>query len=785
VLSELFASVRDLASQARALNVGITIDAEEADRLELSLELFEKLLRDPAIAGWGEFGLVVQAYSKRCLPVLMWLTLLGKELGTRIPLRLVKGAYWDSEIKQCQVQGLDNYPVFTRKEATDTSYLACARYLLSEATRGVIYPQFASHNAHTVACILAMAAEAGQPREFEFQRLHGMGDALYDTVIERQRKNVRIYAPVGAHKDLLPYLVRRLLENGANSSFVHQLVDPRVPVASLIDHPVTQLRKFKNLANDRIPLPPALFGRARKNSQGFNMNIQNQWNELARAYEPHLNRQWQAAPVINGQQLTGSSVDVRCPYDLNKVVGQAQFATAEHARQALDGLAAAWPRWNATPVDTRAAILERLADLLEQHRAELMALCTLEAGKSLQDGIDEVREAVDFCRYYAQQARLRLGREELKGPTGERNELFHEGRGIFACVSPWNFPLAIYLGQIVAALVAGNCVLAKPAEQTSLIAARALELMFEAGLPQEVIAFLPGDGATLGGVFCRDARVAGVCFTGSTDTARIINRQLAEKPGPIATLIAETGGQNAMIVDSTALPEQVIKDAVASAFTSAGQRCSALRVLYVQRDIAERVIELLKGAMAELKVGPTHLRESDVGPVIDAEAKAGLLAHIAKLKGEGKLIAEARLPEGLNGHFVAPVAFEIGGIQELEKENFGPVLHVVRYDAADLEKVVAAINATGYGLTLGVHSRNEETAQRIEALARVGNLYVNRNQIGAVVGVQPFGGCGLSGTGPKAGGPSYLLRFVNERTTSVNTTAVGGNASLLSLADAE
>ncbi len=788
VLSELFANVRELAIRARKLNVGIAVDAEEADRLELSLELFEKLLRDPGLKGWGEFGLVVQAYSKRCLPVLVWLTLLGKELGAKMPLRLVKGAYWDSEIKQSQQWGLDGYPVFTRKEGTDTSYLACARFLLSDFTRGVIYPQFASHNAHTVSCILALAAEAkadsGEDREFEFQRLHGMGDALYDTIIEKHRKNVRIYAPVGAHKDLLPYLVRRLLENGANSSFVHQLVDPSIPVESLIDHPVTQLRKFNSLANDKIPLPPALFGPARKNSQGLNMNIQQSWNELELAYRPHLNRQWQAAPVINGQKLPGTAQAVRCPYELSKVVGTAQFASAAQAGQALDALAAAWPRWNATPVEQRAAIFERVADLLEANRGELMALCTLEAGKTLQDGIDEVREAVDFCRYYAQQARLRLGREELHGPTGERNELFHEGRGIFVCVSPWNFPLAIYLGQISAALVAGNCVLAKPAEQTSLIAARTLELLFEAGLPTDVVAFLPGDGATLGGVFCRDARVAGVCFTGSTDTARIINRQLAEKDGPIAALIAETGGQNAMIVDSTALPEQVVNDAVHSAFTSAGQRCSALRVLYVQADIAERVIELLKGAMAELRIGASNLITSDVGPVIDAEAMAGLQAHIAQLKGEGKLIAEAALPAGLDGHFIAPVAFEIGGINELKKENFGPILHLVRFEAADLDKVVGAINATGYGLTLGVHSRNEETARRIESLARVGNLYVNRNQIGAVVGVQPFGGCGLSGTGPKAGGPSYLLRFANERSTSVNTTAVGGNASLLSLADA-
>jgi len=780
VLTELFANVLELAIRARRLNVGISVDAEEADRLELSLELYEKLLRDPALAGWGEFGLVLQAYSKRCLPVLVWLTLLGKELGARMPLRLVKGAYWDTEIKYSQQQGLDNYPVFTRKEGTDTSYLACARYLLSEHTRGVIYPQFASHNAHTVSCILTLAAE-GQPREFEFQRLHGMGDALYDTVLEKHGKSVRIYAPVGAHKDLLPYLVRRLLENGANSSFVHQLVDPGVPVESLIDHPVTQLRQFATLANHKIPLPPALFGTARRNSQGLNMNIQTQWQALQQAYQAQFNRQWHAAPVINGKTLGGSPQTVLCPYQLDKQVGMAEFASAAQTAEALDALAAAWPRWNATPVEQRAAIFERLADLLEQHRAELMALCTLEAGKTLQDGIDEVREAVDFCRYYAQQARLRLGRETLQGPTGERNELFHEGRGIFACISPWNFPLAIYLGQISAALLAGNCVLAKPAEQTSLIAARTLQLLFEAGLPPQVIAFLPGEGAVLGGVFCRDARLAGVCFTGSTDTARIINRQLAEKAGPIATLIAETGGQNAMIVDSTALPEQVIKDAVQSAFTSAGQRCSALRVMYVQNDIAGRIIELLKGAMAELKVGPAHLRSSDLGPVIDAEAMAGLEAHISKLKSQGKLLAEVTLPTGLNGHYVAPVAFEISTISELDKEQFGPVLHLVRFAASELEQVVAAINGTGYGLTLGVHSRNEETARRIEQLARVGNLYVNRNQIGAVVGVQPFGGCGLSGTGPKAGGPSYLLRFANERTTSVNTTAVGGNASLLSL----
>jgi len=785
VLVELFASVRELAELARSLNVGITIDAEEADRLELSLELFEKLLCDPTIRGWGEFGLVVQAYSKRCLPVLVWLTLLGRELDTRIPVRLVKGAYWDSEIKQSQVQGLDGYPVFTRKEGTDISYLACARYLLGEHTRGVLYPQFATHNAHTVACILTMAGEARAPRDFEFQRLHGMGSALYDCVLEQHRARVRIYAPVGAHRELLPYLVRRLLENGANSSFVHRLVDQRVPVEALIEHPLEQLRRYSALANPRIPLPAEIHGAERRNSRGINLNVRSQWEPFERALRVQLEHRWQAAPLIDGEVLAGEVREVRSPQDLDRVVGTVWFAATELVGQAMERLAAAWPRWNATPVGQRAAILERLAELLEEHRTELVALCTLEAGKTLQDSLDEVREAVDFCRYYARQARLTLGRTELRGPTGERNELFYEGRGLFVCISPWNFPLAIYLGQIAAALVAGNCVLAKPAEQTSLIAARALELLFAAGLPKDTIAFLPGDGPGLGAACCADPHLAGVCFTGSTDTARLINRRLAWRDGPLATLLAETGGQNVMIVDSTALPEQVVKDVLHSAFTSAGQRCSALRVLYLQNEVAGRVIGLLRGAMAELRIGQPQRRDTDVGPLIDAEARQGLLAHVETLRGEGRLLAEARLPSGLNGHFLAPLAFEIGGIGELKKEHFGPILHVVRYAAEDLEQVVAAINASGYGLTLGVHSRNEATARRIEALARVGNLYINRNQIGAVVGVQPFGGCGLSGTGPKAGGPNYLLRFVHERSTAVNTAAVGGNASLLSLTDAE
>ena len=781
VLKELGDSVLALVRQARVGDVGITIDAEEADRLELSLKLFERVYRHPDVQGWGNFGLVVQAYSKRALPVLCWLTLVARSQGDRIPVRLVKGAYWDSEIKWSQQAGLSSYPVFTRKEATDVSYLACARYLLSPLTEGHIYPQFATHNAHTVTCILELAGR----REFEFQRLHGMGDALYDTVIEQAKCPVRIYAPVGAHKDLLPYLVRRLLENGANSSFVHKLVDPRVPVDSLTTHPVNALKRHASLANPRIPLPPALFGDARRNSRGVNMNILSEWLPLKDELDKWWNARWSGAPLVNGKRLQGEGRPVMCPYELSHQVGEVVWASADQTRSAIDSLSSAFVRWNATPVDERAAILERTADKLEEHMPELMALCTREAGKLLQDGIDEVREAVDFCRFYAMQARQRFATITLPGPTGESNELYLQGRGVFACISPWNFPLAIFLGQVSAALVCGNTVVAKPAEQTSLVAVRCVELMHEAGLPGDVLALLPGDGVQVGSVITSDPRIAGVAFTGSTQTAHVINRALAARNGAIAPMIAETGGQNAMIVDSTALPEQVVNDVVHSAFQSAGQRCSALRVLFVQEDIAERVIELLKGAMAELHVGDPARRDTDVGPVIDADARDGLLKHIREMKQAGRLIAETPVPESLNGHFVAPVAFRLDSINELSEEHFGPVLHVVTWRARDLDKIIDDINATGFGLTLGVHTRNEDTAEHIDARVRIGNVYINRNQIGAVVGVQPFGGQGLSGTGPKAGGPHYLLRFVTERTRTINTTAVGGNASLLSLGDGE
>ncbi|USD37027.1 bifunctional proline dehydrogenase/L-glutamate gamma-semialdehyde dehydrogenase PutA [Ferrimonas sp. SCSIO 43195] len=782
VLDELYQTMIKLITQGRQLNVGITLDAEEADRLELYLSLFEKLYRSDANRGWGNFGVVVQAYAKTALPVLCWFNALAKEQGDRIPIRLVKGAYWDTEIKHCQQLGVKNYPVYTRKAATDVSYLACARFLLSELTQGNIYPQFASHNAHTVAAILDMAGE----REFEFQRLHGMGQELYDPVIRQHHPRVRIYAPVGAHEDLLPYLVRRLLENGANTSFVHKLVDPNTPVSSLIAHPVSTLTACATLHNNKIVLPAAIFGNERQNSKGINMNIAAESRPFFAKLDSFKDSQWQAAPLVDGVALLcGEEQSVTSPQNHTHKVGQVHFADADTIEKAVQVANASFPVWSRTDVDLRASAIETLADLLESHREELIALCTREAGKTLQDGVDEVREAVDFCRYYAVQARKMQGEPTtLPGPTGELNELFVQGRGTFLCISPWNFPLAIFLGQVVAALVTGNTVIAKPAEQTSLIAYRAVQLAHQAGIPTGALQLLPGTGALVGGTLTGDDRIAGVCFTGSTQTAKVINRSLAGREGAIVPLVAETGGQNAMVVDSTSLPEQVVLDVVQSAFASAGQRCSALRVLYVQDDIADKMIELLKGAMAELHVGNPALFKTDLGPVIDATAQANLNGHIDRIGKEGTLIFQTPLSaECDHGHFVQPTAVEIRHIGQLEKEHFGPILHVIRYPANQLQQVVDEINSTGFGLTLGIHSRNESHAQSIADQVNVGNAYINRNQIGAVVGVQPFGGQGLSGTGPKAGGPHYLTRFVTEKTRSNNITAIGGNATLLSLGD--
>lgn len=789
ILVELVDSVKKLATLARERDVAITIDAEEVDRLELSLEVFRAVYESDVCKGWGHFGLVVQAYSKRALSVLHYLNRLADLQGDEIPLRLVKGAYWDTEIKESQQLGVDGYPVFTRKANTDVAYLVCAHFLLSENTRGRIFPQFATHNAHTISAILEVANDA--ERAFEFQRLHGMGEALYDAALKRapQGTYCRIYAPVGAHKDLLPYLVRRLLENGANSSFVHQLVDPRVPVESLCIHPVETLKQYNTYANPRIPLPRDIYGPQRKNSQGVNLNINSHYQPLIDEMATFMDKEHHVKPLLafSIDDDPANRHEVRSPFDTRQLVGSVQWTSKEQAQRAVDAAWTAFPRWQATPVEERAQILERLAELMEAHMAELMTLCSREGGKLLTDGVDEIREAVDFCRYYANRARELFGEPTtLPGPTGESNELMMSGKGVFACISPWNFPVAIFCGQMVAAAVSGNSVLAKPAEQTSLVAHRVVELLYEAGMPRDVVQLLPGDGPTVGSVLSSDPRITGVAFTGSTDTAHIINRSLAAREGAaLPALIAETGGLNAMIVDSTALPEQVVADVVSSSFQSAGQRCSALRVLYIQEDVADRVIEILKGAMAELSVGDPRDLGTDVGPVIDDEARQNLQAHIDRFKGEGRLIGETRLdPEHTaHGTFVAPTAFEIGSIEDLDSEKFGPILHIVRYKAADIDRVIATINGMGYGLTFGVHSRNESFAQAISEKIRAGNIYVNRNIIGAVVGVQPFGGQGLSGTGPKAGGPHYLLSFATEKTHTINTAALGGNASLLALGD--
>ncbi|AEF56519.1 bifunctional proline dehydrogenase/L-glutamate gamma-semialdehyde dehydrogenase PutA [Marinomonas posidonica] len=768
VMSELFESVKGLIAKARSLNVGITIDAEEADRLELSLHLFEKLYRDNVSQGWGLFGLVVQAYSKRALPILAWLAALAKEQGDRIPVRLVKGAYWDSEIKLCQQRGINGYPVYTRKEATDVSYLACAHFLLSEHTRANIFPQFASHNAHTIATISCLAKQLGAKNdEFEFQRLHGMGDALYNHLIKENDLCVRIYAPVGSHKDLLPYLVRRLLENGANSSFVHRLIDASYPIEDLVHHPVTTLESRQSLANPHINLPSKLFA-DRKNSFGPNIEIESEWRPFKAQIDTFMGQdtQWRAYPIVGGEKVkTDQTHAIKSPYDHSQAVGDIDWADQTTVAKAIGLAQAAFPAWSARPTSERADCLDKMADLMEENYPELMALCHREAGKTIQDSIDEVREAVDFCRYYAQQARSHFAEpHKYTDFLGQDKRAQWKGHGVFTCISPWNFPLAIFTGQVVAALVVGNTVIAKPAEQTSLIAVRAIELLHQAGVPGNVLHLLPGDGASVGAPLTNDQRIAGLAFTGSTGTAQLINRTLAARNVPPVPVIAETGGQNAMIIDSTSLPEQVVRDAVRSAFASAGQRCSALRVMFVQKDIADRVIPMIKGAMQEQSVGLPYLHSTDVGPVIDQKAQTMLLEHIKHMTKVGKLIAQAELPDLTNkGTFVPPTAFEIDSIDQLTDEKFGPILHVVRYQARDLNTIIDTINQSGFGLTMGVHSRNETTCARIANRARVGNLYINRDQVGAVVGVQPFGGQGLSGTGPKAGGPHYLQRFATEQ----------------------
>ncbi len=771
VLDQLVPRLHELARIARDAGISLCIDAEEADRLELSLDVIEAVAGDSGLAGWDGFGLAVQAYQKRALPVLDWLAELGERHRRRFMVRLVKGAYWDTEIKRSQEQGLTSYPVFTRKASTDVSYLACARHMLARRER--FYSQFATHNAHTVAAVIEIA---GDGRDFEFQRLHGMGESLYAEVVDPYA--CRVYAPVGSHEDLLAYLVRRLLENGANTSFVNRIVDESAPVAEIVADPITAVRRLEQRPHPRIPLPRDLFDDGRLNSLGVDLSDTAALRRLAEEMAA-ADRMWTASPGDGD----GSSQAVFEAADRSLQVGTVRSATTADIETAVATAEAAARAWDATPADERAAILERAADGLEDAMPEFMALAVREAGKTIDDAVSEVREAVDFLRYYAARARIDFAQPTvMPGPTGETNTVRLHGRGVFLCISPWNFPLAIFLGQVSAALAAGNAVIAKPAEQTPLIAARAVDLLYQAGLPRAVLHLLPGDGPTVGAPLVADPRIAGVAFTGSTDTARAINRSLAARDGAIAPLIAETGGQNAMIVDSTALPEQVIDDAVFSAFRSAGQRCSALRVLFVQDDIAERVIGLLQGATEELAVGNPRLLKTDIGPVIDEAALDRLCAHTRRMDREATLLCRARLgPDTERGAFFAPCAYEIDSLDRLDGEVFGPVLHVVRYAADRLNAVLDSINASGFGLTLGVHSRVVATQRKVHESLRVGNTYVNRNMIGAVVGVQPFGGQGLSGTGPKAGGPHYLHRFAVERTLTINTAAAGGNADLMSL----
>ena len=780
VMGELVPRLRDLAAMAKAVDIGFTVDAEEADRLDLSLDVIEAVSGDPALAGWNGFGLAVQAYQKNAVPVIDWLAGMARRHRRRLMVRLVKGAYWDSEIKLAQELGLSGYPVFTRKASTDVSYIACAKRLLADTE--AFYPQFATHNAHSLSTVIELS---GGVREFEFQRLHGMGESLYDQVVGTQGKGLpcRIYAPVGSHEDLLAYLVRRLLENGANSSFVNRIVDADTSIEAIIADPTAQVSRLSVRPHPGIALPAALFGAARRNSAGVDLNDVKVLAPLAIAMAKASSSPWKSAPAIGGKSRGGTGRPVTDPADRRRVIGTVVDASPEDAAAAVGLAVAAQPAWNAKSADDRARILEKAADLYEKNGPELMAIAVREGGKTMNDAVAELREAVDFLRYYAVSARADFsGTQTLPGPTGERNEIALHGRGAFVCISPWNFPLAIFTGQIAAALAAGNTVLAKPAEQTPLMAARAVALLHEAGIPGDVLHLLPGDGAVVGAALVGDPRIAGVAFTGGTDTARIINRQLAQRDGPIVPLIAETGGQNAMIADSSALPEQVVRDVLLSAFRSAGQRCSALRVLFVQKDVAEKIVAMLAGAMRELRVGDPALLSTDIGPVIDDEALAMLEAHAARMAREGKPIAEVPLGTGCaEGTFFAPRAYEIPSIGVLEREVFGPILHVVRFDGEKLDALIDSINATGYGLTLGVHSRVDSTVRRIVEGVHAGNIYVNRNQIGAVVGVQPFGGEGLSGTGPKAGGPRYLHRFATERVVSVDTTAAGGNASLMSL----
>ncbi len=756
VLSELAGRARSLALLAKSANMGLNVDAEEADRLDLSLDVIEAVLSDPALAGWDGFGVVVQAYGPRAAPVIDWLYDLAERFDRKIMVRLVKGAYWDTEIKRAQVLGLDGYPVFTRKMNTDVSYISCAKKLLGMTDR--IYPQFATHNAHSAATILHLAADKSA---FEFQRLHGMGESLHDAVHSNEGTRCRVYAPVGAHQDLLAYLVRRLLENGANSSFVNQIVDEAIAPEDIARDPIEAVKNISpENSNPNIPAPVDIFGNGRLNAKGWDITDVPTLSQIDRDRERFRIQTWDAGPLI-ASAVTGADIrEIRNPADPTDLVGHVTYASPEDVANAIAAGQDGFRDWSSRPVAERAACLRRIGDLYEANAPELFALAAREAGKIMLDCVGEVREAVDFARFYPNEA-IRL-------------DGAGEARGVIGCISPWNFPLAIFTGQIVAALAAGNAVIAKPSQQTTLIAARAVALMHEAGVPKAALQLLPGSGSVVGGPITSDPGMAGVCFTGSTATAQTINRAMAKVVAPDAPLIAETGGLNAMIVDSTALPEQAVRDILASAFQSAGQRCSALRMLYVQSDVADRTLKMLYGAMDELRLGNPWDLATDVGPVIDEAARSGIAAHCAKLTEQGRLLKTLKIPD--QGLFIAPTVLKLKGIEELEEEIFGPVLHVATFEADELDAVVDAINEKGFGLTFGLHTRVDDRVQRIVDRVRVGNVYVNRNQIGAVVGSQPFGGEGLSGTGPKAGGPHYVRRFL--ATDSSGRVAGDGRAEI-------
>ncbi len=799
---ELLPKLKQLCLQAKEVGIGLTIDAEESERLDPSLTLLEEICGDPDLQDWSGLGFVVQAYQKRAPFVIDWIQSLVRKSGRRIMIRLVKGAYWDTEIKQAQLEGYSGYPVYTRKVSTDLSYLVCAQKLL--ASPDSFYPLFATHNAHTVASVLSMAKGR---RDSEFQCLHGMGNILYDEVVSHYGVRCRIYAPVGPHKDLLAYLVRRLLENGANSSFVNRLVDNELPIERVIRDPIQIILSLNEKPHPKIPLPCNIFP-DRENSSGINLNSEIELGtyyqsarELAKTdYQiaslvantsslehsqkhssthpkPHPEKhpvpQGKDIPVIN--PCNGRPIGILTPLQTGTIEKTIDFAVEKARKNAK--------HWNQMGGKARATILRLAADNYQKHHEELLTLCLNESGKTLDDGIAELREAIDFLRYYALLAEREFTPPiNLDGPTGELNQLSLHGRGIFVCISPWNFPLAIFTGQVGAALAAGNAVIAKPAEQTPIIAYRAVQILHESGVPESILQLLLGDGPSIGAALVSHPNIDGVAFTGSTRTAQTIHRALAQKEGPIIPLIAETGGINAMIVDSTALPEQVVRDTIRSAFQSAGQRCSALRVLYIQEEVADQMIQMLLGAMAELKIGDVTEASTDIGPIIDLAARDNLIKHIQKFTDSGSPVTTGPPIQGdKNGYFLSPTVIEIEGIGELEQEVFGPILHVCRFASSDLDKVIDDINASGYGLTFGIHSRVQSTVDRVINRIEVGNIYVNRNTIGAVVGVQPFGGEGLSGTGPKAGGPRYLHRFALERSISTDTTAAGGNTSLLSL----